>query len=109
MDRYLNGDAARTRFSALLDRVEAAYREMSDMPSDEVGNHYRTQMAERLETNERLNRALMYRVFDQIAAPPTAPRPHPRSNNAWPPGYASPSEKSPAASKPAPDCCPADN
>ena len=54
----------------LLDHVEAAYREMGELPSDLVGNGYRMQMAERLETQQRLNRALMYRVFGQIADPP---------------------------------------
>lgn len=77
MAQFLTGDAARERFSALLDRAEAAYREMAELPSDEVGNHYRTQIAEHLEIQHRLNRALTYRIFGQIADPPdgTAPAP----------------------------------
>ena len=39
-------------------------------PSDEVGNAFRAEMAERLETQERTNRGLMYRVFGQLADPP---------------------------------------
>lgn len=70
MGQFISSDAARERLSSLLDRVEAAYREMGEMPCDAVGNHYRVQMAERLETQERLNRAMMYRVFGQIADPP---------------------------------------
>ncbi|ANI37454.1 13E12 repeat family protein [Mycolicibacterium vaccae] len=70
MGDFLSGDAARRRWSVLLDHVEAAYREMGELPSDLVGNGYRMQMAERLETQQRLNRALMYRVFGQIADPP---------------------------------------
>ncbi|UXA17801.1 13E12 repeat family protein [Mycobacterium sp. SMC-4] len=63
-------ETARERFSTLLDQVDAAYREMQQLSSDGVGNGYRVVMAERLETQERLNRGLMYRVFGEIADPP---------------------------------------
>src|SRR5258705_2439808 len=36
----------------------------------EVGNEFRTELAERLETQERTNRGLMYRAFGEIADPP---------------------------------------
>jgi hypothetical protein len=67
--QFISSDAARERFGSLLDRVDAAYREMNELPCDAVGNGYRVEMAERLETQERLNRALMYRVFGHIADP----------------------------------------
>ncbi len=70
MGRFVTGETARQRVGALLDQVDAAYREMADLSSDEVGNRYRVEMAERLETQERVNRGLMYRVFGQIADPP---------------------------------------
>ncbi len=54
----------------LLDQVDAAHREMGELSSDEVGNGFRVQMADRLETQNRTNRGLMYRVFGQIADPP---------------------------------------
>ena len=38
--------------------------------SDEVGSAFRVEIAERLESQERTNRGLMYRVFGQIADPP---------------------------------------
>ena len=38
-----------------------------------MGNEFRVEFAERLETQERLNRGLMYRVFGQIADPPDEP------------------------------------
>ena len=40
------------------------------MSSDQVGTTFRTELAERLETQERTNRGLMYRMFGQIADPP---------------------------------------
>lgn len=61
---------SRERFSTLLDQIDAAYREMQQLSSDGVGNAYRVQLAERLETQDRLNRGLMYRVFGEIADPP---------------------------------------
>ncbi|GJF10926.1 hypothetical protein NGTWS0302_27500 [Mycolicibacterium cyprinidarum] len=70
MGQFVTGDAVRDRFGALLDQVEAAYREMGELSCDVVGNSFRVEMAERLETQERVNRALMYRVFGQIADPP---------------------------------------
>ena len=54
----------------LLDQVDAAYAEMRELSCDDVGNPFRVEMAERLETQERTNRGLMYQVFGQIADPP---------------------------------------
>jgi Domain of unknown function (DUF222) len=67
--QFITGEAARERFRELLDQVDAAYGEMRTLSSDEVGNAYRV-MAQRLETQERTNRGLMYRMFGQIADPP---------------------------------------
>jgi hypothetical protein len=39
-------------------------------PSDVVGNDFRIDVAERLETQERINHGLMYRFFGEIADPP---------------------------------------
>ncbi|MGE2736613.1 13E12 repeat family protein [Mycolicibacterium vaccae] len=54
----------------MLNQIDAAYREMHELSSEGVGNRYRMALAERLETQERLNRGLMYRVFGEIADPP---------------------------------------
>src|SRR5690349_18810111 len=70
MGEFITGEAARTRLRVLLDHVDAAYSEMRSLSSDEVGNAFRVEMAERLESQERSNRGLMYRVFGQIADPP---------------------------------------
>jgi hypothetical protein len=67
MAEFVTGEAARERFRALSDQVDAAYGEMRALSSDEVGNDFRVELAERLETQERTNRGLMYRVFGQIA------------------------------------------
>lgn len=70
MGPFITGEAARERFRELLDQVEAAHDEMRALSSDDVGNEFRVQMAERLETQGRTNRGLMYRVFGEIADPP---------------------------------------
>lgn len=70
MAQFVTPEAARERFRELADQVEAAYDEMRALSSAEVGNEFRVELAERLETQERTNRGLMYRVFGEIADPP---------------------------------------
>ena len=41
--------------------------------SDVVGNGFRVEVTERLETQHRVNRGLMYRFFGEIAEPPDGP------------------------------------
>ena len=54
----------------LADQVDAAYAAMRELSSDEVGNEFRAELAERLETQERTNRGLSYRMFGELADPP---------------------------------------
>ena len=70
MAQFVTAEPARERFRVLGDQVDAAYAEMRALSSAEVGNEFRTELAERLETLERTNRGLMYRVFGEIADPP---------------------------------------
>ena len=70
MGQFVTGETARERFRELLGQVDAAYDEMRSLSSDGVGNEFRVQMAEHLETQERTNRGLMYQVFGEIADPP---------------------------------------
>src|SRR5436190_6501811 len=70
MGQFITVDAARERFRALAEQVDAAYAEMRELSSDGVGNVFRAELAERLETQERTNRGLVYRVFGEIADPP---------------------------------------
>jgi hypothetical protein len=70
MGGFVGGKVARERFCALLSQVDEAYAQMRALSSDEVGNAFRIEMAQRLETQQRVNRGLMYRVFGQIADPP---------------------------------------
>ena len=67
---FVTPEAARERFRELSDQVAAAHAEMRALSSDGVGNAFRVEMAERWETQERTNRALMYRMFGEIADPP---------------------------------------
>src|SRR5690349_17280196 len=70
MGEFITGAGARERFRVLLDQVDGAYAQMRESSSDEVGNAFRVELAERLETQERTNRGLMYRVFGELADPP---------------------------------------
>src|SRR6267378_2374511 len=63
MAEFVTAEAARERFRALADQVDAAYAQMRALSSDGVGNEFRTELAGRLEFQERTNRGLMYRVF----------------------------------------------
>jgi hypothetical protein len=49
MGEFVTAEAARARFRALADQVDAAYDEMRALSSAEVGNEFRTGLAERLE------------------------------------------------------------
>src|SRR5258708_31523795 len=70
MAQFVTPEAARERFRALADQVDAVYDEMRALSSDGVGNEFRTELAERLEFQERTNRGLMYRAFAEMADPP---------------------------------------
>jgi hypothetical protein len=70
MGEFITGEAARAQWRELADQVDAAQAQMRELSSDEVGNAFRVEMAERLETQERTNRGLSYRMFGQIADPP---------------------------------------
>jgi len=70
MGSAISVDEARERIKSALDAVDAAHDLLRDTPSDLVGNMFRVDVAERLETQERTNRGLMYRFFAEIADPP---------------------------------------
>jgi hypothetical protein len=70
MGEFVTAEAAQQRFRELSAQVDAAYAEMRELSSDEVGTAFRTELAEWLETQERTNRGLMCRMFAEIADPP---------------------------------------
>jgi hypothetical protein len=70
MSQAISAEQARERINAALDAIDAAHSLLHATPSDLVGNRFRVDVAERLETQERVNRGLMYRVFAEIADPP---------------------------------------
>jgi hypothetical protein len=70
MGSFVGADEARERIDAALDAIDAAHDMLRDTPSDLVGNRFRVHVAARLETQERTNRGLMYRIFGEIADPP---------------------------------------
>jgi len=70
MGSAIGAEQARERISAALDAVDAAHDVLRATPSGLVGNMFRVDVAERLETQERTNRGLMYRYFGEIADPP---------------------------------------
>ncbi len=70
MGPAISADEARERIKSALDAIDAGHDLLRDTPSDLVGNTFRLDVAERLETQERTNRGLMYRIFGEIADPP---------------------------------------
>ncbi len=70
MGSSANAEEARERIDAALDAIDAAHAVLRDTSSDVVGNNFRVEVAERLETQDRTNRGLMYRFFAEIAEPP---------------------------------------
>jgi hypothetical protein len=70
MASSISPEAARRQISAALDAIDAAHDVLRETSSELVGNGFRVDVAERLETQERVNRGLMYRYFGQIADPP---------------------------------------
>ena len=66
----ISAEQARERINAALDAIDAAHDELRETSSDLVGNRFRVDIAARLETQERANRGLMYRIFAEIADPP---------------------------------------
>ncbi|OBK32684.1 HNH nuclease [Mycobacterium sp. 1245111.1] len=70
MSFSIGAEQARERILAALDAVDAAHGVLRETSSSLVGNAFRVDVAERLETQERINRGLMYRYFGEIADPP---------------------------------------
>ena len=77
MGEFVTAEAARQRFMALLDAVDAAHAEMRALSTDDVSSRFRAQVAERLETQHRTNRGLMYRMVSELADPPDEAAPMP--------------------------------
>lgn len=63
-------EQAQERISAALQAIDAAHDVLRNTSSDVVGNAFRVEVAERLETQDRTNRGLMYRFFGELADPP---------------------------------------
>ncbi|MGC2652630.1 MAG: HNH endonuclease signature motif containing protein [Mycobacterium sp.] len=70
MGESVSTEAATEHIRAALDAIDAAHHVLRNTSSDVVGNPFRVDVAERLETQERTNRGLMYRFFGEIADPP---------------------------------------
>lgn len=69
----MNAAQAQEQIGAALDAIDSAHDVLRQTSSDVVGNAFRVEVAERLETQHRTNRGLMYRAFGEIADPPDGP------------------------------------
>lgn len=54
----MNAEQAQERISAALDAIDAAHHVLRETSSDVVGNDFRLDVADRLETQHRTNRGL---------------------------------------------------
>ena len=66
-------DSQRDEIRAALDAVDAGYARLRAASSDSVGNAFRVEVAERLESQRRINRGQMYRFFGELIEPPDGP------------------------------------
>ena len=66
-------EIVRDRVCAQLAVIDAAHARLRGLSTDLVGNAFRIEVAGRLETQERVNRGLSYRVCGEIADPPDGP------------------------------------
>ncbi len=69
----MTAEAVHAAVRAELDAVDAAYARLRSTCTDLAGNAFRIEVAERLETQQRANRGLSYRMFGEIAAPVDGP------------------------------------
>jgi Domain of unknown function (DUF222) len=67
---FLTAEVARARVGADLDVIDAALARLRATSTDLVGNAFRIEVAERLESQRRVNCGLSYRMFGQVADPP---------------------------------------
>lgn len=65
--------AARAAIRADLTLIDDAQARLRAADTDLVGNAFRVEIAERLETQQRVNRGLSYRIFGEIADPVDGP------------------------------------
>jgi hypothetical protein len=65
--------AARAAIRADLTLIDDAHARLRGADTDAVGNAFRVEIAERLESQERVNRGLSYRLFGEIADPADGP------------------------------------
>lgn len=72
-EHALPADTARRQIRGDLEVIDAAYVRMRATCTDRVGNAFRVEMADRLETLDRINRGLSYRLFGEIADPVDGP------------------------------------
>lgn len=69
----LTAQAVHDVVRAELEVIDAAYARLRATCTDLAGNAFRIEVAERLETQARVNRGLSYRMFGEIAAPADGP------------------------------------
>jgi hypothetical protein len=67
---FLTAEVARSRVAADLEAIDTALARLRETSTDMVGNAFRIEVVQRLETQLRINRGLSYRMFAELADPP---------------------------------------
>jgi hypothetical protein len=67
---FVTAEVARARVGADLDVIDAALTRLRETSTDMVGNAFRVEVTERLETQLRITWGLSYRMFAELADPP---------------------------------------
>ncbi len=71
----ITAEATRERLRAAMELIDAGLATLRDTPTDDVGNAFRVELAERLETQQRTALGLSYRMFGELFEPPDGPDP----------------------------------
>jgi hypothetical protein len=71
----ITAQATRERLRAAMELIDTGLATLRDTPTDDVGNSFRVEVAERLETQQRTALGLSYRMFGELFEPPDGPDP----------------------------------
>jgi len=71
----ITSDAAQQQLRSALDLIDRGLARLRQTPSDNVGNGFRVEVAERLESQQRTIAGQSYRMFGELFDPPDGPDP----------------------------------
>lgn len=71
----ITSEAAQEQLRSAMELIDSGLALLRETPSDNVGNSFRVEVAERLETQRRALAGQSYRTFGEMFDPPDGPDP----------------------------------